>query len=64
MISKDFDAVKLMRDLRDQLSQKYVTMNLQEEIADLHNSLSQIPWKKRKNRGHDTSAPNQNMGGL
>ncbi len=39
MIQKEFDAVKLMRELRGQLSQKYVRMSIQEEMVDLQKNL-------------------------
>ena len=48
MKQKTVDAVKLMRDLRDQLSQKYVTMSIQEEMADLQKHFPHIRWKTRE----------------
>jgi hypothetical protein len=48
MKQKTCDAVKLMRDLRDQFSQKYVTMSIQEEMADLQTHFPHIRWKTRK----------------
>ena len=48
MKHKEFDAVKMMRELRDQLSQKYASMSLQEEITDLQKHFPHILWKKRK----------------
>jgi len=47
MIPKEFDAVKLMRELRDQLSQKYARMSIQEEMADLQKNLPSMKWQQR-----------------
>ena len=50
MKQKEFDAVKMMRELRDQLSKKYARMTLQEEMADLQSKFPHIKWKKRHTR--------------
>lgn len=50
MMQKDFDAVKLMRELRDQLSQKYVRMSIQEEMVDLQKKLPPMKWQQRGSR--------------
>jgi uncharacterized protein YutE (UPF0331/DUF86 family) len=50
MIPKEFDAVKLMRELRDQLSQKYAHLSIQEEMADLQKNLPPMKWQQRGSR--------------
>jgi uncharacterized protein YutE (UPF0331/DUF86 family) len=50
MIQKEFDAVKLMRELRDQLSQKYAHLSIQEEMADLQKNLPPMKWQQRDSR--------------
>jgi len=47
MKPKEFDAVNMMRELRDQLSKKYANMTLQEEMAELQRA---VPHLKRKQR--------------
>jgi hypothetical protein len=40
MKTKEFDAVVLMRELRDRLSEKYAVMSIEEEIADLQRHIN------------------------
>jgi hypothetical protein len=49
MKAKTFDAVKVMREIRDKMSRKYARMTPEEEIADLQKRLPHIPWKKQEN---------------
>ena len=58
MKQKTVDAVKLMRDLRDQLSQKYVTMSIQEEMADLQKHFPHIRMENAEKR-KETSGKHQ-----
>jgi hypothetical protein len=48
MKNKIFDAVKVMREIRDKMSRKYARMTPEEEIADLQKRLPHIPWKKQE----------------
>lgn len=54
MKQKEFDAVNMMRELRDQLSEKYARMTLQEEMADLQSKFPHIKWKNRHTRKETT----------
>ena len=45
MKTKKFDAVKLMRDIRDDLSQKYSKMTIEEQIENLNKKFPDIKWK-------------------
>lgn len=45
MKNKKFDAVKMMREIRDDLSQKYSKMTLEEQIQNLNKKFSGIHWK-------------------
>ena len=47
MKQKEFDAINMMRELRDQLSKKYANMTLQEEMAELQRAFPHIKWKQR-----------------
>jgi hypothetical protein len=42
MKPKEFDAVNMMRELRDQLSKKYAKMTLQEEMAELQRAVPHL----------------------
>jgi hypothetical protein len=48
MKAKTFDAVKVMREIRDKMSRRYARMKPEEEIADLRKRLPHIPWKKQE----------------
>jgi hypothetical protein len=48
MENKAFDAIKVMREIRDKMSRKYARMTLEAETADLQKSLPRIPWKKQE----------------
>lgn len=50
MKPKEFDAVNMMRDLRDELSRKYARLTLQEEIAELQYMIPSIENKKQQTR--------------
>lgn len=58
MKQKEIDAVKLMREQRDQLSKKYANMTVQEEIADLQGTFPHIKWKRRHTT-KETTVPHQ-----
>lgn len=44
MKSKDFDSVKMMRDIRDDLSKKFSKMTIQEEMKELQKGLKSFAW--------------------
>ena len=48
MKTKTFDAVKIMRGIRDKMFRKYARMTPEEEIADLQKRVPHIPWKKQE----------------
>ena len=50
MKPKEFDAVNMMRELRDQLSKKYAKMTLQEEMADLQRAVPHLKKTQRHPR--------------
>ncbi len=54
MKNKEFDSVKLMRSIRDELSKKYQKMSIKEEILDLHKNFPNIKWRVRKKRTDNT----------
>jgi hypothetical protein len=54
---KEFDSVKLMRSIRDELSKKYQKMSIKEEIMDLHKNFPNIKWHVRERRMGNLSRP-------
>ncbi len=54
MKKKEFDAVKMMREIRDKMSKQYSKMTIEGEIEDLQKKFSYIQWKKRQKQ-HITS---------
>ncbi len=52
------DAVKLMRDIRDILSEQYAKMT-PEEISRIHESFPNIKWKTPPVKGPESTQPNK-----
>jgi hypothetical protein len=48
MKSKDFDAVKMMRNIIDELSKKFSKMTIQEEMKELRKGLELFDWLHTK----------------
>ncbi len=48
MKKKEFDAVKMMREIRDKMSKKYSKMTIEGEIEDLQKKFPHIQWKNRQ----------------
>ena len=46
--AKVFNAVKVMRQIRDEMSRKYTRMTPEEEIADLQKRIPHVLWKKQE----------------
>jgi len=49
MKPKECDAVMLMRELRDRLSEKYAAMSIEEEMADLQQHVAHVLRKPSEN---------------
>ena len=47
MKDKKIDAVKMMRTIRDKLSQRYSNMTIEEQIADMEKNFKDITWESR-----------------
>ncbi|MEW5937516.1 MAG: hypothetical protein AB1665_06835 [Candidatus Thermoplasmatota archaeon] len=43
MKNKEFDAVKLMREIRDELSEKFIHMSFEDQKKYIKTSLEAIP---------------------